>query len=170
MLPSLATTDDYTTWTGQAADDTVAAALLRASSMLRAATGQTISRVTDDVYVTRGDRGILLPQVPADLPTLITGWGQSLTGWTMVGQRITGLYGCGPYTITYSHGFATIPDEIIGIVCDAARRAISNPENIRQVGNVVFGAETIGGVSLTADEISRARTALGIGSAVALQL
>lgn len=55
--------------------------------------------------------------------------------------------------VTYSHGYADIPDDIADVVLDLAAMNLSNPENLRSVSiddyQRTFAAETIGSAQLT---------------------
>ena len=57
--------------------------------------------------------------------------------------------------LTYSHGYAEVPDDIVDIVLDLATMNLSNPENLRTVSiddySRTYAAETIGGARLTKD-------------------
>ncbi|MFE0447339.1 hypothetical protein ACFW6C_07565 [Streptomyces fungicidicus] len=43
--------------------------------------------------------------------------------------------------VTYTHGYADVPEDVLAIVLGCASRVLSNPDNLRQ--------ETVGSVSLT---------------------
>lgn len=140
--------------------------LARASERVRGYTGQEISRVIDDVALIPVRNSIaFLPQLPADKPTVVkfdnvqflenTAW-----YWDPIGSRICGI---NPYItsgnfsgwwwrqndkyveVTYSHGYAIVPDGIKEIVCSIANRMASTPApaegGTRQ--------ESAGGVSIT---------------------
>lgn len=55
--------------------------------------------------------------------------------------------------LTYSHGYAEVPDDIVDIVLDLASMNLSNPENLRSVAiddySRTFASETIGNARLT---------------------
>ncbi|MFI5769650.1 hypothetical protein ACIA74_14025 [Streptomyces sp. NPDC051658] len=55
--------------------------------------------------------------------------------------------------VTYSHGYAEVPDDIVDVVLDLATMNLANPENLRQVSiddyQRTFASETIGSASLT---------------------
>lgn len=57
--------------------------------------------------------------------------------------------------VTYSHGYAEIPDDVADIVLDLATMSLSNPQMLRQESiddySRTFAAETIGGAQLTQD-------------------
>jgi hypothetical protein len=55
--------------------------------------------------------------------------------------------------VTYSHGYAEVPDDIVDVVLDLATMNLSNPENLRSVSiddySRTFASETIGNARLT---------------------
>lgn len=55
--------------------------------------------------------------------------------------------------LTYSHGYAEVPDDIVDVVLDLASMNLANPENLRSVAiddyNRTFASETIGSAQLT---------------------
>lgn len=56
--------------------------------------------------------------------------------------------------ITYSHGYAEVPDDIVDIVLDLASMNMTNPQGLRSESiddySRTFAAETIGGAQLSA--------------------
>lgn len=75
-----------------------------------------------------------------------------LMGWPW--NRAQGIWSP-TVRVTYSHGWAEVPDDIVDIVLDLATMNLSNPENLRQVGiddyQRTFASETIGSAALTKD-------------------
>lgn len=140
--------------------------LNRASSRIRAYTGQTISRVVGDTALVPVRNLIAyLPQLPADKPTVVKFDGvtfleNSAWYWDPIQQRLCGI---NPYItsgnfsgwwwrqndkyvdVTYSHGYATVPDTIKEVVCAIAYRMANTP------GAAEGGTrqESVGGVSIT---------------------
>lgn len=57
--------------------------------------------------------------------------------WRVDGARLTGRV-----RVTYAHGFATVPDDVRGVVLAAAARLLDNPDSTRSA--------QLGGVSTTA--------------------
>lgn len=136
----------------------------RASARIRGYTGQTISRVIDDVVDLTVVRGtIWLPQRPADKPTSVVIGGNvflenSTWHWDPVNTRlvdVTTRFSSANWamwdryneyaTITYSHGFTVIPDEVLEVVCAVAYR-LANSTDGRETGRA---QESVGGVSVT---------------------
>lgn len=171
-LPSFATADDFADYTGLTDyDETrVTTLLTRASSSIRVATGQTISRVEDDEFSIPMGAALYLPERPADQPSAITWNGQSVQGFTLQGQQLRGLWWSDwwgyPLVVTYSHGFTEIPEEIRALTCELVARTLQNPDGYRteQVGNwqATYALETVGTAVLTKSEIMAARRAVGI--------
>jgi hypothetical protein len=140
--------------------DTASAELVLdlASGAIRAATGQTIDRVTNNAAKVRAPRGyeLVLPQRPADAPTLVKVGGVAVTDysvdtdtagrtvlWRASGWLANDLITGAPMRVevTYSHGYATIPSEVKRVCLQAAGRGYRNPEGLR--------SETIGAESYT---------------------
>ncbi|PYC83449.1 hypothetical protein C7C46_08945 [Streptomyces tateyamensis] len=55
--------------------------------------------------------------------------------------------------LTYSHGYATVPDDVMDVVLDLASMNLTNPQNLRQEAiddySRTFASETIGNAQLT---------------------
>lgn len=80
-------------------------------------------------------------------------YGQSrLSGWPY--GRPLGIW-ADRVRVTYSHGYAEIPDDIVGVCLDLAAATLSNPNRLRSetVGgeSVTYTVETFGTGSLTSD-------------------
>ena len=156
--------------------------LNRASARVRSYTGQTISRVVNDVQdIPVRNLIAQLPQLPADKPTVVTFDGvvfleNTAWYWDPIQQRLCGV---NPYlnsanfsgwwwrdndkyvTVTYSHGYATVPEGIKEVVCAIANRMAQTPASAeggtRQEGaggvNITYASETLSsGANLTASE------------------
>lgn len=104
---------------------------------------------TDEIELDgSGTRVLLLPQLPVtDVATVLED-GTALTegtdyDWSTSGvlTRLNGQWTARArrYTVTYSHGYATPPDGLKGIVLRVAARVVDNPEGLVQ--------EAIGGYS-----------------------
>ncbi|MGW1102713.1 hypothetical protein [Streptomyces sp. NPDC002540] len=80
---------------------------------------------------------------PWQAPTRLMGWPYN---------RAQGVW-APKVRVTYSHGYAEVPDDILDVVLDLATMNLSNPENLRQVSiddyQRTFASETIGSASLT---------------------
>lgn len=167
--PPLATPADLNAYTGQDIPETQAGLALRlASGMVRRFTGQTITRVVDDTVVLRGGWPVLyLPQRPVivddthdlsvtelgdtGLPDLLLADGLTFTRCAEELARDCGVW-ADRVQVTYSHGYASVPDDILAVVLDVASRSISNPTGLRSVSiddySRTFANETLG-TSLT---------------------
>lgn len=146
--------------------------LLRiASGEVRAFTGRLFDEVVDEVRLLDGTGAstLMLPDAPVsdvaevleaagtDNETELDGPGTSSPAWewTSAGylRRIDGGFFVRRlrwYQVTYDHGYATIPDDVLGVVLAVAGRAVGNPDGTKQ--------EAIGRYSYTA-----AGDAAGIG-------
>lgn len=134
-------------------DENRADLMLRlASGEVRAHTGNLFSRVDDDVVILNGTGStiLLLPEAPVvDVTMVLEGVGRTteldLVGglvdspsweWDESGilERLDGIWARRRrwYQVTYSHGFETIPDEVVAVVLEAASNAYLNPDGIRQ--------------------------------------
>ena len=124
MLPALATVADAAAFDLDVTDG----ALLRASVRVRAYTGQQISAGTSTVTL----RGPVcrLPQRPVTAVTSVTdedGVVLASTDYELAPGGTLSVDDTGLLTVTYSHGFAVIPDEVVEVVCTvAARLSVSN--------------------------------------------
>jgi hypothetical protein len=118
-----------------------------ASALIRRYTRQQFTRVENDVVVLRVDRqSVFLPQRPADKPTnIVYADGQGVVSvsawwfngldqvdftppaWLLNGPAFNHLRRPTTVQITYSHGYATIPDDIISITCSVVGRVAAAP-------------------------------------------
>ena len=128
--------------------------LLDASALVRAyARGQTINRVTDDSVVLRPHGNeIRLPQEPVVSVTSVKaidrdgGADVTLTDWAFDGINRIDLTGAGPtstdtvvdwwdqidfhtntYRVVYTHGYETVPDVVVTVVCNMVNRVLTVP-------------------------------------------
>ena len=157
-MTSLATPSQLGTFMQEtiAADDPSALLYLSiASGMVRDALQQQISAVADEVILADPIDGsyVLLPELPISAVTLVetfdgTAWVTADPTTYAVSKRlgmIAGKPGYGAswpsdpesWRVTYSHGFATVPDAIVGVVLGVAARAYASP--------VAVDSERIGG-------------------------
>ena len=118
-------------------------ALDRATARIQALTGQQFEAVAGDVHTAtvRGD-DLLLPQRPVTAVTtvayryLTTLTEQILTedvDWHLDGSRIAWL-GTRDWpariTVTYDHGYATIPQDVVDACLEIATELYANPERL----------------------------------------
>lgn len=134
-------------------------ALRRASGKVRRYTRQTISLVVDDVIVRIPEYGtdLELPQRPVVSVASVEIGGEPVTDWTLVGDRL--VRACGwpdGATITYTHGYAEIPDDIQDVVLSLAGMRMTNVRGLRSLAiddyTETFATETIGSGSLSDDD------------------
>jgi hypothetical protein len=129
---------------------TAAVVLAAASGTVRGQTGQDFSLVTGDTVVLDGseDDWLYLPQRPVTAVSAVDINGAALPvgGWTLSGSRIyryngwnhamvlasSNSYGRAPtlITITYDHGYATIPDDVKAATLAVAADIAGNPAGL----------------------------------------
>jgi len=128
------------------------------------------------VQVIDGD--LILPDGPVTAVGTVTGPGGTIYAaanytWTPDG-RVSHTWGtyegyghgldtwvCGAYTVTYSHGYLAIPDDVILAVCQPVQRLLVNPDGIRSetIGEAatVYAIPGTGyGLGLTLSPVDRA--------------
>lgn len=142
------------------------AALELASATIQGWTRQTIELVAGDTVTLRGtwDEELVLPQRPVVAVTAVSVDGTALTAddWRLWGSSLVRVgYGnwAGPdvaVAVTYSHGWAVIPDVIRAVTMQIAVRLMANPGLVQaeSIGtySVTYGSEAGGGGALTIDE------------------
>lgn len=151
-MADLATVADLNNFSQLALDpaDTSAAYLLKvASGMIRRYLEQDITVTTNDVEYCDPLNGhmVLLKQLPVTSVSLVETTTDGVT-WTTVApanytvSKRTGVvaakpwtgiqWGCDPesWRVTYTHGYATVPDELNGVCCSIAARAYATPVGI----------------------------------------
>lgn len=113
------------------------ALLTDASAKVRRVSGQTISRATTTVRYTprhtANGPGIVLTQWPVISIDSVDGdytW--------FAGTNFLGTYT--PLTVTYTHGYDPVPDDIIGVVCQIALRAFGTTPDTSGVTSETLGA------------------------------
>lgn len=144
----------------------VEALLADASALVRSYTGQSFAETTDDVVVLRSMGGrINLPRRPVTAVTKVEviGGSEALPDFTLADWLFDGIDtirlgdgACvinlpevwwdddgypGTYRVTYSHGYAEVPPDVVAVVCAMILRAYANPQNLR--------SETVGPYSVT---------------------
>ena len=143
-LPTLASVADVEARTGEtyagAALTKVQALLRDASAAVRRATRQTISLVEDDEIVLAGDGSTLmvLPERPVVAVAGVAVAGRAVTGWTNTSRGLVGLpWGPGDFTVTYTHGYDEIPDDVVAVVCALVIRALTLTPGVRSTSNTI---------------------------------
>lgn len=166
----MATTDylaepaDLAIWLGVPADDPkLLQALAAASSRFRGAVRHPVTAVVGDVLILDGSgrESVILPAAPVTAVTSVELDGEGLVegdgfSWSSDGflRRLGGevwpdRLRC--VEVTYSHGYAEVPEEIAEVVIDQARAlyAVLPGVQTRQVGgqSVTFGVQAAIGVT-----------------------
>lgn len=154
--------------------------LLKASNLIRAATGQHISLVADDEYSTRGYAGgeITLPERPIVEvgSVVIAGTTIDAAGYYFQGDKVIrwGAYGwpqvgfgssTDELVVTYTHGYEEIPGDIVAVCLEMVARVWANPGAVvsETVGNVqtTFSVQPVNGLLLTDAELATINRAIG---------
>lgn len=156
-LPPLATGSDLAAFLQRDIDQATAVLALRlASGTVRRFTRQTLSLVVDDtiVRIPQHAAKLVLPQRPVVAVTAVTVLGEPSTDWVLEGDAL--VRECGwpnGATITYTHGYADIPDDIQGIVLGLAASTMTNPGGLRSQSiddySETYATETLGAGKLT---------------------
>lgn len=130
-----------------------------ASAIVRDAAGASISQHTSTVTLdgSRASR-IRLPGVPIRSVTTVEIEGSPVTDWKLsrdslwrAGGWQTG-YGPSEVTVTYTHGFPTVPADIVDLVCRLAARslvALRSGSDAAGMADRVAVSERIGDYSAT---------------------
>lgn len=161
-MTSFATTDDLASYLQATVDPASAQlALDLATALIQNETRQTLSYISDDTVILAGNSAVLLlPERPVVGTPVVNGLVPSavyrfdppdrLTYGVPSGNLAAAQYANGPdpvygvwplqVSVTYSHGYQTIPDDIRGVCISVAARAYSNPSGLR--------GETIGSYSV----------------------
>lgn len=150
-MADLATVDDLNSFSQLAlspADPSAAYLLKVASGMIRRYLEQDITQTVNDVELCDPVGSVVfLRQLPVQSVSLVETSTDGVT-WTTVDpanytvSKRQGIVAAKPWTgvqwgadpeswrVTYSHGYATVPDEINGVCCSIAARFYSTPAGI----------------------------------------
>lgn len=166
-LATAADLEDYLQTTFTAAETLQAETLLdHASGIIRRVAGQDFDQVVDDVVTLPASytSTLLLPQLPATAVASVVTSGTTLTvdvdyeAVLPAGilRRLKNAKWAKSVTVTYTHGFATVPDDLVAICTEMAARAWVNPRGLlsEQIGNYSarWGADNVAGLGLNVDE------------------
>jgi hypothetical protein len=137
--------------------------LPRASERVRRFTDQTVTYVEDDEVVLY--QPYRLPQRPVvSVSSVKNSDGEELdaSDWTLKPAGFLDIsQNTGPVTVTYSHGFETLPGKLTELVCSIASRMAASTDSLaqgvrsEQAGGemITYGADAYAGVtSLTSEE------------------
>lgn len=167
-MTALATTDDLAARLGRVLSGTEqvrAGALLDdASALIRAYTGQTFTQVVGDVAVLRVQGGIVrLPQRPVTAVTSVVAiGGDGVPDVTVMDYVFDGIDQIrvgegsfiinlpevwwdddgypGTFRVTYSHGYAQVPGDVIAVACGMVLRTITAPTTSGGVTGETIGS------------------------------
>lgn len=176
-METLATVDDLQDrMSVDATDYARADALLKdASASVRRYTGQDFTETDSTVTLKVRNGRVRLPQRPVTaVASVLDANGNTVNHtwldgdeWVTVGSNVFDSWAFEPWrngyskvTVTYTHGYETIPDEIIGVVCQIAARAYGRPaedtgmssESIDGYSYSTGAAAAAGGFGMLPDE------------------
>lgn len=169
-MPALASQADIELRLGRdltAAEAARVEALLQdVSALVRGYTGQNFDLVEDDEVVLRASGGtIVLPQRPvlAIASVIAVGGSEALPDFTLIDWLFDeidtiriGEGACvinlpevwwdddgypGTYRVVYTHGYTSVPGDVLSVVCGILLRSFGNPQGLR--------SETVGSYSIT---------------------
>ncbi|MEV0445448.1 hypothetical protein AB0I84_08185 [Streptomyces spectabilis] len=164
-LPALATVDQLAAWMQREADELPEGAALVldvASTIVRREARQSFTRGTSSATLYPREGWAVLPQRPVISVQEVRRGGQLVPAdrWQLVRDRVRVLDDQA-VTVTYTHGYASVPADVLAVVLTLAGRVLTNPSDLRQesVGsvNVTYSAETIGASLAPADRNLLAR-------------
>jgi hypothetical protein len=140
--------------------DAAEQALRIATQAVRTWTGQQITAGESTVELYPQSGVVLLPELPVGEVTEVTADGEPVEWWLKGAKHGVLLVGrLGVYvveagerwwppkvTVTYSHGYEDVPDDVKGVVLEVASRTLDNPSGYVQktVGdvNVSYGSHS----------------------------
>ncbi|MFE2140186.1 hypothetical protein ACFXA3_00200 [Streptomyces sp. NPDC059456] len=167
-LPAFATAADLAAATQRSDLDSASAdlALASASAVIRRWTRQSITLVEGDVVTLRvlDERELVLPQRPVVSVSQVRVNGLVLQDWVLSVDRLLRAGGWrhlpgtttypdpGLVEVTYTHGYAEVPDEVRAVCLDLAAVSVTNPGGLRESERAiddwrqrdVYAAETLG--------------------------
>lgn len=178
-MASLATVFDLEARLGREVtnEEQAEAALTDASAAVRSYTGQQFDLVEDDEVRLRARNGtVVLPQRPVTEVAAVTNVNAAAVEFTwdagtsvlLSGFDVLRSFEVEPYRqnrplyvdVTYSHGYETVPEDIVAVVCQVAGRALGRPpdanavsqESIAGYSYSVGGAAASGALGFTLPE------------------
>lgn len=161
-LPALATVEQLAAWMQVETGTLPASAestLDIVSSIVRAEARQSFTRGTSTVELFPADGYVDLPQRPVVSVASVQRDGADVT-YRLRRDRLL-VSGSEPVSVTFTHGYASVPGDVLAVVLTAASRVLSNPSDLRQetVGSmsVTYAAETVGASLAPADKDLLAR-------------
>ena len=174
-LPPLATVEQLAGWM-QVDPDTLpasaASTLDMVSAIIRKEARNNFQRRTTTLERWPADGYVTLPLRPVVSVDAVTREGrpESYT-WNGFTERLY-VSGCAPVSVTFTHGYAEVPSDVVAVALTAAQRVLSNPNDLRQetVGavSVTYAAETIGASLSQADRdlLARYRRTFAVGRVI----
>lgn len=137
------------------------AVLDRVSAIVRSEARNNFQRRQSTLQRMPAEGVVRLPLRPVVSVDAVTREGAALPYvWDSEAERLF-VNGCAAVSVTFTHGYAQVPGDVVAVVLTAAARVLSNPGDLRQetVGSlsVTYAAETIGASLSEADKDLLAR-------------
>jgi len=163
-LPPLATVDQLAEWMQVDVSSLPASAesaLSAVSAIVRKEARNSFRRSTTTLVRTPRCGVVTLPLRPVVSVDSVTRDGAPVEWeWDDEDETLS-VSGCAPVSVTFTHGYAEVPGDVLAVVLTAAQRVLTNPQDLRQetVGSisVTYAAETIGASLSQADKDLLAR-------------
>lgn len=141
-LAPLATSADLSVRGVDTSNATLVEAMLEAASdAVRDAAGSPISQHTSTVTVEAGPgRSLRLPAQPVTAVSAVSIDGSAVTDWRLVSGALWRhggwRRGCDPtlVDVTFTHGYAVVPADVVQLVCDFAIAAMHSSEDGARAG------------------------------------
>jgi hypothetical protein len=135
-----------------------------ASALVRSYTGQDFAPPASETGVLRASSGVVrLPKTPVTAVTAVVAVGVgggpelALAGWAFDGIDVIDVSGwdslvinlpeslhdsCLPptYRVTYTHGYATVPADVVAVVCAMAMRTLTAPTMAAGITSETIGS------------------------------
>ena len=128
------------------------------ANIRRAADNQTISLVLGDTHTVRTTApAIVVPQRPVLTVDAVTLDGNPVTTYTWDGDDTIVGAGRGLVSVTYSHGYEPIPDDVKGLCLDIAARGFLTPHGVNQTSLGSFSESYDRQVAMTLRDEERAK-------------
>lgn len=158
-LPALATVSQLEGWMQVDAGTLPASAgmvLDVASAIIRKEARNQFLRKTTTLSRKPRQGGIKLPLRPVVSVDAVTRNGAPVEFVWDEEDEALHVNGCEPVSVTFTHGYASVPGDVLAVVLTATQRVLNNPNDLRQETagslSVTYAAETIGASLSQADK------------------
>lgn len=158
-LPALATVSQLEAWMQVdpgTLPDSAEMVLDTVSAIIRREARNNFQRATTTLTRYPRNCSVSLPLRPVVSVDAVTRDGSPVDYEWDAESDVLRVSGCAPVSVTFTHGYAQVPGDVLAVALTAAQRVLSNPNDLRQetVGSVsvTYAAETIGASLSPADK------------------